>query len=36
MPIKIELWDYRTSGKHVFIGETEASLEELKNGDNQR
>ena len=29
MPIKIELWDYRTSGRHVFIGETLVSFDEF-------
>ncbi|CAD8087146.1 unnamed protein product [Paramecium sonneborni] len=30
MPIKVELWDYRTSGKHLYIGETTFCIEELK------
>ncbi|CAD8081247.1 unnamed protein product [Paramecium sonneborni] len=30
MPIKIELWDYRTSGKHLYLGETTFCIEELR------
>ncbi|CAD8067375.1 unnamed protein product [Paramecium primaurelia] len=30
MPIKVELWDYRTSGKHLYLGETTFCIEELK------
>lgn len=32
MPIKVELWDYRSSGKHVYLGETTFSIEELQEG----
>ncbi|CAD8052802.1 unnamed protein product [Paramecium sonneborni] len=30
MPIKVELWDYRSSGKHIYLGETTFCVEELK------
>lgn len=30
MPIKIELWDHRTSGKHIYLGETTFCIEELR------
>ncbi|CAK86273.1 unnamed protein product (macronuclear) [Paramecium tetraurelia] len=30
MPIKVELWDYRTSGKHLYLGETSFCIEELR------
>ncbi|KAM3138201.1 hypothetical protein pb186bvf_009664 [Paramecium bursaria] len=36
MPIKIELWDYRTSGQHVLLGETAVSLDQLRNGEKQK
>ena len=30
MPIKVELWDYRNNGKHIYLGETTFCVEELK------
>lgn len=30
MPIKVEVWDYRSSGKHVYLGDTSFCIEELK------
>lgn len=30
MPIKIEVWDYRSSGDHEKIGDTEVSVEDLR------
>lgn len=30
MPIKCEIWDYRSSGDHEKICETEISIDELK------
>lgn len=30
MPIKIELWDWRSSGNHLYLGETQMSVNEFK------
>jgi hypothetical protein len=30
MQIKIELWDYRSSGAHIYCGETSISIDELR------
>lgn len=30
MPIKIELWDYNSNGSHTYIGETTASVNEMR------
>lgn len=29
MPIKVEVWDYRSSGDHVKVGETSFTVSEL-------
>lgn len=30
MPIKVEVWDYRSSGDHEKIGDTEFSVDDLR------
>lgn len=29
MPIKVELWDHRNNGKHLYLGETTFCINEL-------
>ncbi|CAD8151829.1 unnamed protein product [Paramecium octaurelia] len=35
MPIKVEVWDHRTSGKHLYLGETTFCIEELRDSFTQ-
>jgi hypothetical protein len=34
MPVKIELWDYDSSGTHTYLGETTVSVNELRTNKN--
>jgi hypothetical protein len=36
MPIKVELWDYRSNGGHVYLGETSFTVDEMKNKPNSK